>query len=219
VCFSAEADLAAGLVVGIVAIDALRHVSNRRQLPLAAIPLYFSVHELDETVVWLGLQGRVPWRIGREAVWVFLVMAFLLPLLVPVVVTALETVAWRRILMSPLIAAGGVVAGVTVSTIVRGPIGAAVAGHHIVYRTSQAFATVLGVVYVVTTCGSPLLSSHRTIVAYGVCNLAAVGVLAWLTLDGLTSLWCLWAAITSIGIAAYLRHREHLAGRPLTLTA
>jgi hypothetical protein len=217
-CFSAQADIVGGLVVGVVGVDALRHVSNRRQLPLAAVPVYFAVHELDEAVVWLALQGRLPWKAGQEAAWVFLVMAFLLPLLVPIAVSGIETVAWRRMLMAPLAAAGAVVAAVMVSVVVRGPISAAIVGHHIVYGTGQPYAIVLGVLYVVATCGSLLVSSHRTIVAYGVCNLAAVGLLVWLTLDGLTSLWCIWAAITSIGIAAYLRRRESLTG-PMALTA
>lgn len=217
-CFSAQADTVAGLVVGVVAVDTLRHVTERRQLPLAALPLFFAVHEIDEAFVWLGLTGGVPWAIGQEAVWVFLVMAFTLPLLVPVAVTALESVAWRRMLMAPLVAVGGVMTVVMVLTVVRGPISAAISGHHIVYSTSQANATLLGVLYVVTTCGSLLLSSRPTIVAYGVCNLAAVGVLAWLTVDGLTSLWCVWAAVTSIGIAAYLRHLGRAARGPLALT-
>ena len=33
----------------------------------------------------------------------------------------------------------------------------------------------------------------------------AVAVLVWLTVGGLTSLWCVWAAITSVAIDLYLR--------------
>jgi hypothetical protein len=44
VCFSPEADLLAGIVVGGVGIDALRHTRHRRYLPLALLPLLFALH-------------------------------------------------------------------------------------------------------------------------------------------------------------------------------
>ena len=39
-------------------------------------------------------------------------------------------------------------------------------------------------------------------------NLLAVVLLVWLTVGGLTSLWCVWAAITSVAIDLYLRDGE-----------
>ena len=55
-----------------------------------------------------------------------------------------------------------------------------------------------------------MLSSERRIAAFGLANLAAVVLLAWLESSALTSLWCAWAAVTSLAIVAHLRraHRE-----------
>lgn len=191
--------------MGAVAIDALWHVPAPRVLPLAALPLFFAVHELDESFVWFGLQDRVPSSVGHAAIWLFLVMAFALPLLVPLAVAAIEPDRGRRLLMTAIAAAGGASFLIMLITIVRGPIGARIAGHHIEYLTSPPFATLLGVVYVATTCGPLLLATERRIVAFGVANLVAVAALAWLTIGGLTSLWCMWAAIISVGVAAYVR--------------
>ena len=33
-------------------------------------------------------------------------------------------------------------------------------------------------------------------------------VLVWLTVGGLTSLWCVWAAVTSVAIDLFLRDEE-----------
>jgi hypothetical protein len=63
----------------------------------------------------------------------------------------------------------------------------------------------LTVLYVVATCGSLLAASDRLLAAFGLANLAVVGVINWLTFTGLTSLWCAWAAIGSVAIAVYLR--------------
>ena len=42
-------------------------------------------------------------------------------------------------------------------------------------------------------------------------NLAAVGVLAWLDQVAFISLWCAWAALTSVAIAVHLRRPDHAA--------
>jgi len=59
VCYSLEADLIAGLVVGAVGIDAVRHVDDRRNLALAAVPLVLAAHLLVEAVAWWSLEGSV----------------------------------------------------------------------------------------------------------------------------------------------------------------
>ena len=43
-CFSAEADLVTGVVVGAIAIDALRHVRQPSDRALAAIPAILAGH-------------------------------------------------------------------------------------------------------------------------------------------------------------------------------
>jgi hypothetical protein len=55
------------------------------------------------------------------------------------------------------------------------------------------------------------LSSDRVVVMHGGVNLAAVAALAALLATGTISLWCLWAAVTSIAVAIHLRriHGPH----------
>jgi len=54
VCYSPEADLIAGLVVGAFGVDALRHADDRGEMALAAVPLVLAAHQLIEAVAWLG---------------------------------------------------------------------------------------------------------------------------------------------------------------------
>ena len=42
------------------------------------------------------------------------------------------------------------------------------------------------------------LSRHRTIVWFGIANLGAVAAIAVVQGEGLTSIWCSWAAIVSV---------------------
>ena len=204
-CWSAEADLAAGLVIGAVAIDAVHHVREPRQLPLASIPVVLAAHQLTEVFVWWGLDGKVSPSVWRAAVYAYLFVAFALPLLVPRAVAAIEPDERRRRLMNGLGIVGAVVAVVLLAGAMSGPVSAVDEGNHIAYHAELWRGGALTAVYVVATLGCALLSSHRFVVVFGVVNLVAVGVLAWLTMTGFVSLWCSWAAVTSLGIALHLR--------------
>jgi hypothetical protein len=205
-CFSAEADVVAGVVVGGIGIDALRQVRQPQQLALASLPVLLAAHELDEAFVWWGLHGQVAPSTARAALSLYLLIAFVvLPVLVPAAVMLNEPDARRRRSMAACTAAGAVVAYTLLSVILRAPISAVIDGHHIAYRTGIANNRAIMPLYVLATCGPFLASSYRRLVQFGIANLAAVAFLTWLAKTGLTSLWCTWAAIASVVIAAHLR--------------
>jgi hypothetical protein len=153
-------------------------------MALAALPLLFAVHQLDEALIWWALQGRVSWDVGRAATWVYVLIAYvLLPLLVPIIVLSIERQRRRRFLLFPLVVTGAVVSVAFFLGAVRGPMGVT-AGHlHLSYQ----------------------VGGDSGILIDGVVNLIAVMILGRLAADGYASLWCAWAAITSAGIAAHIR--------------
>jgi hypothetical protein len=215
-CFSPEVDLVAGVVVTAVGVDAIRRARAPEELPLASLPLLLGIHQLVEVFVWRGLEGSGLARLGDAAVWTYLAIAFLLPVWVPLAVRGVEPSRRRRTAMTRLAAAGLAATLVLFFSLLRGPVGAAVDGLHIAYVVDIPGGGVAGVLYVIATCGALLASSDRVIRWFGVSNLVAVTVLAWLTVGGLTSLWCVWAAVTSVAIDLYLRDEE---GRPIVLVA
>ena len=185
-CFSAEADLAAGVVVTVIGVDAIRR-RTPKELPLAALPLLFGIHQLVEAFVWWGLAGKV--------------------------VRGVEESRGRRAVITGFVGVGLVASLVLLGSIVWGPIHASVEGHHIEYSLFIPGGASISILYVIATCGALLMASDRWIRDFGVSNLLAVGLLVWLTVGGLTSLWCVWAAITSVAIDLYLRdgqRRAHL---------
>jgi hypothetical protein len=206
-CFSPEADLAAGVIVSAVGIDAIGRARTPKELPLAGLPLLFGVHQLVEAFVWWGLAGKVPAILGDTATWLYLAVAFLLPLWVPLAVRGVEPSRRRRTVITLLTGVGFAVSLILLGAIVWGPVGAAVDGHHIAYAVDIP-GRAIGTFYAVATCGALLMASDRRIRYFGVSNLAAVVVLVWLTVGGLTSLWCVWAAVTSVAIDLYLRDEQ-----------
>ena len=206
-CFAPEADVATAVVVGALGIDAWRHVGDRRERPLAALPLVLAAHQLIQAFVWWGLRGEMPNAVWQTASWVYLAVAFgLLPVFIPFAVAALEPGPRPR-RMTVLLALGAVVAAVLMYGVVRGPVDATIEGHHIAYAVDLWHGGLVTALYVVATCGSLLVSHHRYVRRFGAWNLAAVVVLAWLDRDALISLWCAWAAVVSVAIALHLRLR------------
>ena len=205
-CFSPEADLAAGLVVGVFGVDALRPVRRPRDLALASLPGLFAAHQVSEAFVWWGLTDRVAWSTSRMALWLYLGFAFVvLPVLLPLAVRAVEPVVGKRRWLGWLAALGLALAVACLAAMWRGPISAEIDGHRIVYDLSISNRGLLGAVYFLVVCGALLASSHESIVAFGVANVGLVGVLLWMSVNELTSLWCVWAALTSVAIAVHLR--------------
>jgi len=209
VCFSPEADLLTGIVVSGVGIDALRHTKHRRYLPLALLPLLFGLHQLVEAVAWWGFEGRVPVRVGEMATWLYLAFVFVVvPPLVPWAVRSVEVDPARRRRLLPFVLLGAAVAAALLPGLLSGEAGGEVACRYIAYDTGVPYSGYVLPFYVAATCGPMLASGNRRFVLFGVANLAAVGVLGWLLAGGVISLWCVWAAATSVAIAREARVAE-----------
>jgi len=207
-CFSADADLVGGAVLTVIGVDALRHVGRRGDhVALAALPLVLALHQVDEAFVWWGLQGQVAAGVGRAAMWVYLVVAFVvLPVYVPLAVLALEPAGRRRATMQGFLGLGVAVSTVLLVAMVRGPVTVSLGDRHLVYGIGlPAVVWVVGL-YIVATCGPLVLSGYRWLARFGAVNLVAVAVLAHLAITGFPSLWCGWAAVSAGVIALHLRY-------------
>ncbi|GMQ86633.1 MAG: hypothetical protein BMS9Abin07_2220 [Acidimicrobiia bacterium] len=205
-CLSAEVDLFAALVIGAIGIDALRHVTHRRQLVLAVIPITLAFHQLTEVGVWWSLGGKIPETIGSVSIWLYLAVAFVVvPIVIPLGVRNVESDRRRRRWMIPFLAGGVVVAVILAAALVILPVRAAIGAYYIEYGVGNTDYPVLGALYLGAVAAPLMMSSHRPFVWMGVANLFLVGGLAYLQRNGVISLWCLAAALQSVVIAHYLR--------------
>jgi hypothetical protein len=169
------------------------------------LPLLFGVHQLVETVVWWEQQDRVCHTAGGIAARIYLLIALLVvPIAVPVAFAAL---GWgrRRVLDAAFVLAGTIAGIGGLVALVDGPVRRRIDGHHLHYGVDERGATVLFVLYVIATCGPGLLARPARLRLFGIANLAAVVLLLWLARSALVSLWCVWAAITSVLIDLHLR--------------
>ena len=219
-CFSPQADLVGGVIVTTIGIDAHRNLRGREDhVLLATLPLLLGVHQLDEAFVWWGLEGHVPNTVGRVALWIYLLIAFVvLPMFVPIAVLALEPTARRRWRMVPFVVLGAGVSAVLFAAMLRTPIVATEHSYHIAYDAHPDQGGFFVALYVIAICGALLFSGYRHVAIFGLANLIAVGFLAWLTLDGFASLWCGYAALSTGAIALHMRYAKPHRERPYVLT-
>ena len=188
-------------------------------MAIAALPLLLGAHQLDEAFVWWGQEGHVPAAVGHVALWIYLLIAFVvLPIFVPLAVRALEPTPKRKQLMIPFIVIGVAVAVRLFVAMVRGPIQVTVHPYHLAYSVKLSHGLIVITLYVAACCGTLLLSSYRHVVVFGIVNLVAVAVIAKLTVDGFASVWCGWAAITSGVVALHMRFGRPHRAMPYVLT-
>lgn len=209
-CFSAEADLVAGLALLPVAAVSLREVRHAREVPFAALPLLFAVHQLVEALVWAGVDGRVSPGVQQAAALAYLVVALpVLPVLVPLAVLLLEPHS-RRLRVAPFVVLGAVVAAYLAVAVLDGPIAVVEHPHALSYVAHVDDVVVWSGLYIVAGIGPSLLSGYRSLVAFGVVNLVGLTVVALVYAEAFASLWCVWAAASSVLMAVHMRRRRHL---------
>lgn len=208
-CFSPEADLTAGLVLGVIAADALRRGPRRSDLPLALFPAVLAVHSLIEAVVWYAGRGQVDASVGTVATYAYLFIAFVvLPTLVPVAIWVREPDSRHRWALTALVLLGLAVSTVLGSVLLLDPVTATLDTHFIRYTTTIPVGGLVVAGYVLAICGAGLLSSARMIRAFAMVNVLAVAVLTLVNAAALTSLWCGWAVVTSVAIVSVIRRNE-----------
>lgn len=198
---------------------ALTRVRGVRELPYAVLPLVFGVHQLTEALVWAGDAGHVSACTAQRAAEAYAWVALpLLPLLVPLAVLLLTPAAAprRRLWGAAFAGLGAAVTAWTASRILLNGVRVEVREHVVIYRTGLGEPEFWAVLYVVAVVGACLVSPHRPVQLFGALNLAGLVVVAWAYATAFASLWCFWAAVSSVVIVTHLIRPN--GGRPLGTT-
>jgi hypothetical protein len=214
-CFSPQADFAAGAVVVGVGVQTLRRVGVRCELIVGALPLLLGIHQLVEGFVWLGLRGEVSPRLGDTAKETYIVFAHaILPALVPLGFTLLEPDRRRARWMWLLVGLGLFLGAYLFWQVTAYPVGARLQARCIDYTTHTPNDLLIGVLYVIATCGPALISSRRYLRWFGAVSVAGVVAAALVREDELTSLWCVYVALVSVLILEHFRRQRALEAAP-----
>ena len=210
-CFSATASFSAGAVllgVGALTLRSALASHQRRDLPFAAIPLLFAIQQLIEGVIWLTFRFDAP-LINSVMTHAYSFFSHVLwPVYVPVAVLLMEPAGWRRQALIAFVAAGAAVGAYLLYVLVAFPIVSQPTGQHIEYVSPHFFAALTMTLYLLSTAVSPLLSSHRMVVVFGVLALVSFGAAYAFYATWFISVWCFFAALLSAVVYLHFGVRE-----------
>lgn len=200
-----EFSFASGALLGGVGIATLTKIRSPRELLLGSLPLMFAVHQIEEGVVWMAMEGQVAPPVGQLSIDLYIYFAHaLLPAIIPWCFWLAEPEKSHRTWLIPLVVLGTMLCAFALWKLSDGTIVAQVRRHSIEYEdavTNHWFAAV----YVIVTCLPPFLSSYPWMIRFGALNLAALIVVGVFRAIYLTSLWCAAAAVVSVLIYFHFR--------------
>ena len=203
-CFSASASFVAGIGLSGIGVATLKKARQKNELPFALIPLFFGVQQITEGLLWLSLSRE---NILLTAITTDLFSLFshaVWPIFVPFSVLMLETVAWRRKVISGFLCSGIVIGLYLLYLISKFPV-VAVAHEHIIYISPHFYKAPSIILYVASTCIVSLFSSHRIVKIFGAFALILFVITSWFYTTALFSVWCFFSAILSLIIYLYFR--------------
>ena len=101
-CFSSSASFSTGAILGVAGLLTITKVKNSDQYIFASIPLFFSIQQFSEGLVWLSLTK------SNFAIWesmatnIFLIFAQVVwPIWVPLSIYLLEKDKFTKIILNP----------------------------------------------------------------------------------------------------------------------
>lgn len=191
----------------------LRNVRSRRELLFAAFPALFALQQFIEGLLWLLLKSNKPHpTLAYGLTLAYLTFAYSFwPILCPISVYAIEynPKGMRKQAFRLLITLGCLTGGYLLFFILKNPIHASVLNCSIRYDTHLSGPQWFTGIYLLATILPYFLSSHRSILIFGIPNLFLCGVAYVFYNSAFISVWCFFAAIVSMSLYAFLRRLHH----------
>jgi hypothetical protein len=214
-CFSPTASFVSAGVLASIGAATWRHVREPRTLLFASVPMLFAIHQFCEGMVWLGFEGRIGTLARDHFAFLFTLYAQgILPLLMPAAVALMEPRGWRRSVIFGLTAIGAIVCAWDAYGLIFVPSRVFVDHFSIAYRNTLTGNLEISLLYILATCGSLLLSSHRVVRTYGLVNVVALTIVQLVRAYAFASVWCFYAAIMSVIIYWQFRRGTLAAAAP-----
>lgn len=210
-CFSAPASFAAAISTGVAGGAAISKASERREIPLASVPLIFAAQQTIEGALWLALGNETLSRWVFPLANGFMFLALVVwPVWAPLAAMLVERNRVRRLAMTALLLLAVPLALRGVSGMWAHGYGACVVQNSVSYGNGLPYLPRQFVGYVLCACLPFLLSSHRALRIFGAIVLVGLIVSASLYNFAYVSVWCFFAAAGSLTLYLHFAraHKE-----------
>ena len=213
-CFSAPASFIAAAALATAGVATLRLASRRSELPFAAVPMLFGIQQFIEGLIWLSFDNNLSVSNSILTFGYSIFSHVLWPIYVPFAVHLLERVHWRRQALLATQAVGMLVGLYLLYVLTQYPVTGRVLGQHIVYESPHFYQVPVMALYLIATCASSMLSSHRLIRLFGMLTLVTFLAAYAIHTATLVSVWCFFAAILSSIVYVFFRRARSRNGLP-----
>jgi hypothetical protein len=203
VCWSATADVVVGSAVVVAGAVAVLLAGQRRDVPLAALPVLLGAEQLLEAQLWGSSPGEGAVLTG-PAVTLWVLVAFaLLPVFVPFALLLAER---RRRGVQWVAAAVGVPVAVVMAVAALHGATATDHGHVLDYGAGVPLLPLVLAGYLVAVCVPFLTSPEPTMRELGAVLVVGAAAAGAVDLLAFASVWCAFAAVVSLVVLRRTRH-------------
>lgn len=183
----------------------MAQAKDKRSLPFASIPLLFGIQQAIEGVVWISF-GSAFWN--TLSTYAYSMFSHVLwPVFVPISVLLLETDPVRKKILTMFSVVGSAVGVYLLYFLVTDPVTAHVVNNSIAYHSPHLYVLPTILLYLIATCGSCLVSSHKLVRIFGAVLLVSFGIAAWFYTETFFSVWCFFAAVLSVFVYWHLKKK------------
>lgn len=209
-CFGSVASFTVSAFLFSIGALVMRNIRTRKELLFAAFPFLFAIQQMLEGFLWLTIKSGSPHPLLHWLTFGFLMFAYgAWPLLCPLSVYIIEHDIERRKLLRYLILLGAGTSFYLMFSIIINPIHAAVFNCSIRYETYVAGVWLFTATYVAATILPYFISSHRSILMFGMPNLFFFIIAYFFYEKAFISVWCFFAATISLALYFFLRTLHH----------
>jgi hypothetical protein len=202
-CFSASASFGASVTLVAIGVLSTKAAVTLPQKGLATIPFLFAIQQFVEGGIWIALQNP---HTDMAVFWtpilmnLFLIFAWVIwPLYIPLIVSFLEEVPWKRKILKVMTVSGTVISGLLIYILVISDIKPVIKGYHIIYERSNELSgmLILGAFYIVHLLAPFFISTTRRLWYLGIINFGSLVIAQVLFTAAFISVWCFFAALSS----------------------
>ena len=206
-CFSATVSFVAGVSLTVLGVITVKKTERRAEIPFAMIPLLFGAQQIVEGMLWLSFKFDTP-LLNVSMTYLYTLFSHVLwPVYVPFSIGLMETVSWRKKVISAFQIIGGAVGLYLLYFIVSFPVTSEI-HQHMVYVLPYVKEHPVLELYLAATCIAPLFSGHKIIRIFGALALLLFMVAYWFYTVAFFSVWCFFAAILSVVIYLHFKYGD-----------
>jgi len=199
-CFSAEASFGASALISVMGVFAIKKANSVPLKIFAIIPLFFAFQQLMEGFLWIVINNP-DYQVWKHSLIIgFLIFAWLVwPVYVPFSMAMLEKNATKRKVLLGFLVIGIILTFGFLYILIFHKIDASAAKLHIHYSLDYVppLEWIYGLIYLIPTIVSMMVSSVKKMWILGLINLASYIFSRIFFFGHVLSVWCFFGALAS----------------------